>query len=128
MIELDKYESALRECLLNETGLPFNQWITQTRSEMAQESIDNAKLRNSEIELHKNELVIDLSKIVRLVDVVDDEDDYYWVYDEWIGMWHSNTYKSSCVGQHILLKGFLPDDRYNELVRVWNLNNVEQAV
>lgn len=128
MIELVQCESTLRECLLNETGLPFNQWITQTRSELAQDSLDQVISLNKEIELHKNELVIDTTKIVRLVDVVDGNEDYYWVYDEWIGSGHSENYQSSCVGQHTLLKGFLPDDKYNELVRIWNLNQVEQAV
>ena len=128
MIELEKYESALRECLLNETGLPFNQWIHQTRSELAQESIDKVNYFNHEIELHKNELVIDSYHIVRLVDVVDGALDYYWVYDKWIGMMNSKLYESSCVCRHTLLKGFLPDDEYNELVRVWNINQVEKAV
>ena len=128
MIELEKYESALRECLLNETGLPFNQWIHQTRSELAQESIDKVNYLNREIELHKNELVIDMSKIVRLVDVVDGNEDFYWMYDEWLGMFNSNQYLSSCVGQHIRLKGYLPDEEYERLVRVWNINQVEKAV
>ena len=128
MIELEKYESALRECLLNETGLPFNRWIHQTRSELAQESIDKVNYLNREIELHKNELVIDMSKIVRLVDVVDGNEDFYWMYDEWLGMFNSNQYLSSCVGQHIRLKGYLPDEEYERLVRVWNINQVEKAV
>jgi len=128
MIELEKYESSLRECLLNETGLPFNQWIHETRSELAQDSIDKVNRFNNEIELHKNELVIDLSKVVRLVDVVDGVEDYYWVYDEWVGMMNSKIYEASCVGHHTYLKGFLPDDKYNELVRVWNLNQSEKAV
>jgi len=128
MIDIKKYEITLSECLLNETGIQFNQWIPQTRSELAQESIDKVISLNTEIELHKNELVIDMSKIVRLVDVVDGEEDYYWVYDEWIGMMNCKLYESSCVGQHVLLKGYLPDDKYNELVRVWNLNQSEKAV
>jgi len=128
MIELEKYENALRECLINESGLPFNQWCSQTRSELAQESIDKIKYFNNEITLHKNELVIDSYKIVRLVDVDEDAYDYYWVYDEWIGMMNSKLYEASCVGKHTLLKGFLPDNEYNELVRVWNLNQSEKAI
>jgi hypothetical protein len=53
MIELEKHKNALRECLINETGLPFNKWIKETRSELAQESLDQINNLNNEIALHK---------------------------------------------------------------------------
>lgn len=86
---------------------------------------------NKEIEEHRNELVIDGYNVVRLVDCVDDVDDYYWVYDspEHPRDKKTNTlYLSSCVCKHTLLKGRLPDKEYNELVRIWNLNNVNKVI
>lgn len=76
---------------------------------------------------YKNTLVIDtFDKVVRLVDVVyDDSDslaDYYWVYEK-----NNQIYYSSCVGGWIPLKGFLRDEDYNKMVRLWNLNNIEHA-
>jgi len=71
-----------------------------------------------ELEPFKNTLVIgDFYRIVRLVDVVDGEDDYYWVYDTING-----TCYSTCVGGWIPLKGFIDKDKYDRMVHVWNLN------
>lgn len=76
-----------------------------------------------ELKPHKNALVLDYFEVVRLVDVIDGEDDYYWVYDTKKGIVYS-----SCVCGWTALKGFLPDNEYKRLVNVWNLNNVEKAV
>jgi hypothetical protein len=81
-----------------------------------------------ELEPYRNTLVLwDYFEVARLVDVIEDTDpldgDYYWVYDTFKGIIHS-----SCVGGWIPLKGFIPDDRYNRLVSIWNLNNVEKAI
>lgn len=85
-----------------------------------------------EINEHKNELVIDGHQVVRLVDCEDGEDDFYWVYEKWAGMYgrvdNNTTYHSSCVGTHIRLKGNISDKDYNEMVRIWNLNNLNKAV
>jgi hypothetical protein len=77
-----------------------------------------------ELEPYRNTLVLDYFDVVRLVDVVDGEDDYYWVYDDT----KRGVHWSSCVGGWKPLKGVLKDEDYNELVRVWNLNNVEKAI
>jgi hypothetical protein len=78
----------------------------------------------AELEPFKNTLVIDnLDNVVRLVDVIDDEDDYYWVYDSKQGIYHS-----SCVGEWIPLKGFVEQKKYDNLVYMWNLNNIEKAI
>lgn len=76
-----------------------------------------------EMEPYKDTLVLDYFEVVRLVDVFEDEDDFYWVYDTHKGLIHS-----SCVVGWIPLKGILIDKNYDELVRVWNLNNVEKAI
>lgn len=75
------------------------------------------------LEPHKNALVLDYFEVVRLVDVIYDEFDYYWVYDTKRGIVHS-----SCVGTWIPLKGFLPDEKYKRLLDVWNLNYTNKAV
>ena len=58
-----------------------------------------------------------------LVDVIDGEDDYYWVYDSRKGIYHS-----SCVGGWTPLKGFIKQEDYDRMVRIWNLNNIEKAI
>jgi len=82
-----------------------------------------SKLKDK-LEPFKNTLVIaDFDRVVRLVDVIEDEDDFYWVYDSSTGIIHS-----SCFGDWIPLKGFLSDKDYNTMIHVWNLNNIERAV
>jgi hypothetical protein len=77
-----------------------------------------------ELEPYKNTLVIgNFDNVVRLVGVIDGEEDYYWVYDTRKGITHA-----SCVGGWVALKGFIPDNEYKRLVNVWNLNNIEKAV
>ena len=78
----------------------------------------------TELEPFKNTLVIDgFNSVVRLVDVIDCEDDYYWVYDSREGISHS-----SCCGGWIPLKGFIEKEKYDNMIRTWNLNNIEKAV
>lgn len=75
-----------------------------------------------ELEHHKNTLVLNFFEVVRLVDVKEDEDDFYWVYDT-----GKEIVWSSCVNNFIQLKGKLNYAAYNDLVRVWNLNNDVKA-
>jgi len=77
-----------------------------------------------ELEPFKNTLVIgDFFEVVRLVDVKENEFDYYWVYDSWKG----ESY-GSCAGRWIPLKGFIKQEDYERLLFVWNLNNIEKAI
>jgi hypothetical protein len=77
-----------------------------------------------EVEPYKNTLVIDIfENIVRLVDVVEFDDDYYWVFDTPKGLRHS-----SCVVGWIPLKGYIEQENYDRMVRIWNLNNTNQAI
>lgn len=77
---------------------------------------DNKTLIYQELSDHRNELVLDFEKMVRLVDVEEDPDDFYWVFEKFGG----KRYYSSCVGKFYVLKGILPD--YQELVNQWNMN------
>jgi hypothetical protein len=132
MINIKELEDRLQEILKTETGKPFNKFITETRTELMIDSINNCKERNLEIEQHKYELVIDGAKIVRLLDVEDGDKDYYWVYNEWIGLLGTSNktgkYLASCVCEHIRLKGYIPKEDYDRLVYNWNLNNSEKAI
>lgn len=75
-----------------------------------------------ELEPYKNTLVLDFFQVKRLVDVIDDGDDFYWVYDNGRGREYS-----TCVGLWIPLKGKIDENRYNKLVTVWNLNSIEKT-
>lgn len=77
-----------------------------------------------EVKQYKNTLVIgSFDEIVRLIDVIDGESDFYWVYDTWKEIRHE-----SCLIPWIPIKGFIPDDKYEGLVKIWNLNNIEKAI
>lgn len=85
---------------------------------------DLKKLKK-ELKPYKNTLVIEVcNAIVRLVDVIDGEEDYYWVYDTE----NDGIHRSSCVMGWTPLKGFISDKKYKRMVSVWNLNNVEKAI
>ena len=75
-----------------------------------------------ELEPYKNTLVLSYFKVVRLVDVIDGDYDYYWVYDTEKGIVHH-----SCVGGWTPLKGHIQNEDYKRLVSVWNLNHIEKA-
>jgi hypothetical protein len=75
-----------------------------------------------ELEPYKNTLVIHFFKVVRLVDVIETEQDYYWVFDSFEGIYHE-----SCVGGWTPLKGFIDDKDYERMVKIWNRNNIEKV-
>ena len=76
-----------------------------------------------ELDPYKNTLVLDFCEIVRLVDVSEDPEDFYWEYEKW-----GETVHSSCVMGWVPLKGNLPDKIYQSLVTNWNMNHVDQAI
>lgn len=79
-----------------------------------------------ELQPYKSTLVIgDFDNIVLLKDVIDGEDDFYWVYFGDVSG-KRQEYHSTCVGGWVPLKGYILEKSYNELVRVWNLNNDQQ--
>lgn len=134
MIDTTKIEQRLSALKDTEEGnKPFNKWTTETRYQVALSNFNAVTKRNTEILNHRGELVIDNYNIVRLEDVEDGGDDYYWCYNKWVG-WKGmdeqdeGKYQASCVGGHIRLKGFIPDEEYDRLVYVWNLNNFVKAI
>ncbi len=70
---------------------------------------------------HKGEFILLNGKLVRLVCVGDDGDDYYWVvYDGRNVFWHS------CVGSFVVLKNKIDEKDYNEFIRLAEINHFDQ--
>lgn len=87
------------------------------------ETIEKLKL---EVEPYKNTLVIsDLNKVMKLHNVMFDESDeeFYWVF-----FYKDRKYFSSVLLEWIPLKGYIPKDKYERLVKIWNLNNNSKAI
>ena len=115
---------ALEKCSLDEPTFPDRDDITMDTNFLEKNRQEMTRLEQlrSELEPYKDTLVLDLFKVVRLVDVVEDEDDYYWVFDSENGIYHS-----SCVGMWSPLKGILNNNEYKRLVDIWNLNHINHA-
>ena len=69
------------------------------------------------VDKHQGELVLNYFEVVRLDDLVDIPDDYYFRVSGQEG----NTLLS-CVGRVFLLKNNLDKESYDEIERVFNLN------
>lgn len=75
----------------------------------------------NQFEENKGQFVIMHDKVVRLVAIAQDEDDYYYVsYDGRKIIWHS------CVGSYTVLKNKIDDKDYNELIRLAKINHFDQ--
>lgn len=110
-------------------GLRYEQLQLDKISRIAEENIlepvdEVFEKLKKELEPFKNTLVItDYYTIARLVDVESLVEDYYWVFDSHKGI----EYLSCCLGW-TALKGFIPDDDYNRMCSIWNLNHEQKAV
>jgi len=77
-----------------------------------------------EVEPWINTLCITESfSIARMMDVIDGDDDFYYAFDTFTG-----KELHSCVGTFIPLKGLVDEEKYDRMVRIWNLNNTEKAI
>jgi hypothetical protein len=72
-----------------------------------------------EAEGFKNTLILYLFEVVRLVDVIEDEDDIYWVYERADG----EIVHVSCLIDWIPLKKYLKESHYRRMITYWNLNS-----
>lgn len=87
---------------------------------LSKENINNIRFfvaLRSKAKPHLNTLVISVLEIKRLKSVVWGEDDFYWEYETLKG-----TEQSSCVMGFITLKGILPDTDYEEIERLFKIN------
>jgi hypothetical protein len=80
----------------------------------------NRVLIIAEFEAHKGEIVIQNDRLARLIGVVDDKEDYYWLFFD--GRKLSMT---SCLVSFIPLKGKIDDKDYSELIRLAKLNHID---
>lgn len=71
-----------------------------------------------EIKTQKGNLVLNLLEVVLLIDVTHDDEDFYWVY---ISLDTGLVYGSAVVNW-IPLKNYIPEDQYNRLKSLWDLN------
>jgi hypothetical protein len=80
---------------------------------------DNKKIILEEFESLKGQLVIAGDwKIKRLVGVVEDDMDYYWLF------YNGREFSlDSCLCRIVQLKGKIEDEDYNEFVRIAYLNH-----
>lgn len=85
--------------------------------------MDNLEMAREEEAKYKNTLVLDHFKVVLLLSIDIEEDDYYYRFMEWKGKW----YQSSFVMRLIPLIDTLSKENYNYLASVWNLNNEVKA-
>ena len=76
----------------------------------------------AEVEPFLGQLVLSHYDVVLLQGTSRDQWDYYHVFIQF----KNRVVHSTAVGMFYPLKRVLPDKQYNELVRVWNLNNDEQ--
>jgi hypothetical protein len=67
---------------------------------------------------YKNTLVLNYFQVYRFIEIVSDEDDFYFFFDD-----GTNYQKMSILLTFIPLVESLKKEDYNELVRIWNLNN-----
>lgn len=70
------------------------------------------------IEKHRGEIMLDMFDIVRLEEIVDGEDDFYYVYRKV----YKGVHYSSYVGSPILLKGQISDKEYKFLEEIFFRN------
>ena len=81
--------------------------------------MDNKDIITQELRNHKDELVIDMGfNVVRLIGFMETDEDYYYIMEK-IG---GEIFYSSCVGKFYLLKGYIRDEDYNDINRVFELN------
>lgn len=71
---------------------------------------------------HDGELVLDFFRVVQLIGFAEDDEDYYYIVKVVGGVEHW----ISCVMDLIPLKGVLPEETYNGLFRVFELNQEEE--
>ncbi len=119
MLDYNKLTKTTTELISNITKEKWNEWNKTDDINM----LTLEKLKE-EIKPYVGTLVLNLFEVVRLSDVIENEDDFYYVYNE---QFDKINY-SSCVMSFIPLKHALKKEDYIKLVKVWNLNNDIQAI
>ena len=72
----------------------------------------------------KNTLLLYLFEVVRLEGVVEDAEDFYWVFERANG----EIVHVSCIIQWVPLKFYLEEEQYSRLKTIWNLNSHNKCI
>lgn len=80
--------------------------------------MDNWTTLQEEASKYRGTLVLDGFHVRLLLNIEEDEDDYYYV----LFTRDNETYFSSCVGRIIFLKDELDISAYEYILDIWNLN------
>lgn len=88
--------------------------------------MDNLTIFKRQERKYKGTLVLEHFDVVLFVGMkYDDPEDYYYILQK---DRESKTYLCSGVARIVFLKEDLKEDDYDYLARVWNYNNVSQAI
>lgn len=81
------------------------------------------KKHKQEIKPYLNTLVLLDFKVVKLIKAINHSEDIFNEFEV-----NGSKLLATCLIGFIPLKGILPESQYNELVRIWNLNNKNPAI
>ena len=83
--------------------------------------MDNLTIITNQFDELKGQMVICSDEVLRFIGIADDDEDYYYVlYDGRKITLHS------CVGRITMLKGYILDRDYNEMIRLAKINHFDQ--
>jgi hypothetical protein len=83
--------------------------------------MDNLTIITNQFDELKGQMVICSGEVLRFIGIADDDEDYYYVlYDGRTITLHS------CVGRITMLKGYIIDRDYNEMIRLAKINHFDQ--
>ena len=84
--------------------------------------MDNLTIITNQFDELKGQMVICSNRVFRFIGIADDEYDYYYaLYDGRTITLHS------CVGRITMLKGYIIDRDYNEMIRLAKINHFDQS-
>ena len=81
--------------------------------------MNNWKILKKQLENYKISLIINLFSIMLLIDIKEEDDDYYYVFEQLD--WSLSL--CSAVSKPIFLKDNIQNIDYTRLVEIWNLNS-----
>lgn len=85
--------------------------------------MDNKTLILNEFEKYKGQHVLIGDSVYRLIGVLDDTEDYYWILFN-----GRDISYDSCLSRIMQLKGKLKDEDYDEILRIAKLNDYDLVV
>lgn len=111
----------------------FDKSVLEAIEEVKPKLTNGSRLKEFKtiVAAHKNQLILNMFEVCRLVNIVEEEDDFYWVFETSEGNIFTpcirKTVHSSCLIEWIPLKDYLPLDKYESLKTIWNLNAINKC-